>query len=86
MSTTKILRSALAIAVLAACGDRTETWLSPRVQEAYLALFELGALHTVEAYAGTRLVGGAFGIALGSVCTIEKPSRPGSITSRTTAS
>jgi leucyl/phenylalanyl-tRNA--protein transferase len=58
-------------AVLAACADRTETWLSPRLQAGYLALFELGALHTVEAYAGERLVGGAFGVALGRVCTIE---------------
>jgi leucyl/phenylalanyl-tRNA--protein transferase len=57
--------------VLAACGDRTETWLSARVQAAYLALFELGAMHTVEAYAGERLVGGAFGIALGRVFTLE---------------
>ena len=58
-------------AVLAACGDRTETWLSPRIQSAYLKLFELGAMHTVEAYNGTKLVGGAFGIALGTVCTLE---------------
>lgn len=58
-------------AVLANCADRTETWLSHRVQRAYLSLFELGALHTVEAYSGNRLVGGAFGVALGSVHTIE---------------
>jgi leucyl/phenylalanyl-tRNA--protein transferase len=58
-------------AVLANCADRTETWLSHRVQRAYLSLFELGALHTIEAYSGNRLVGGAFGVALGSVHTIE---------------
>jgi leucyl/phenylalanyl-tRNA---protein transferase len=57
--------------VLANCADRTETWLSHRVQRAYLSLFELGALHTIAAYSSGRLVGGAFGIALGSVCTIE---------------
>jgi leucyl/phenylalanyl-tRNA---protein transferase len=57
--------------VLASCGDRTETWLSARVQAAYLELFQLGAMHTVEAYQGERLVGGAFGIALGSVFTLE---------------
>jgi leucyl/phenylalanyl-tRNA--protein transferase len=57
--------------VLANCADRTETWLSHRVQSAYLSLFELGALHTIAAYSSGRLVGGAFGIALGSVCTIE---------------
>jgi leucyl/phenylalanyl-tRNA--protein transferase len=58
-------------AVLANCADRTETWLSHRVQRAYLSLFELGALHTIEAYSGNRLVGGAFGVAMGSVHTIE---------------
>ena len=57
--------------VLAACGDRPETWLSPRVQAVYLELFHLGAMHTVEAYQGDRLVGGAFGIGIGSVCTLE---------------
>lgn len=57
--------------VLASCGDRTETWLSARVQAAYLELFQLGAMHTVEAYQGERLVGGAFGVALGSVFTVE---------------
>jgi leucyl/phenylalanyl-tRNA---protein transferase len=58
-------------AVLAACGDRKGTWLTPRIQEAYQALFELGAMHTVEAWKGDRLVGGAFGVALGTVFTVE---------------
>ena len=57
--------------VLRACGDRTNTWLTPRVQAAYLALFELGAMHTVEAWKDGRLVGGAFGVAMGTVCTVE---------------
>lgn len=57
--------------VLANCADRTETWLSLPLQEAYLGLFELGALHTSEAYQGDRLVGGAFGVAVGRVFTIE---------------
>lgn len=57
--------------VLSRCGDRTETWLSPRIQQAYLGLFELGALHTSEAYVGDRLVGGAFGVSIGRVFTIE---------------
>jgi leucyl/phenylalanyl-tRNA---protein transferase len=58
-------------AVLAACGDRKGTWLTQRIQEAYRALFELGAMHTVEAWKGDRLVGGAFGVALGTVFTVE---------------
>jgi leucyl/phenylalanyl-tRNA--protein transferase len=57
--------------VLANCGDRTETWLSQRIQSNYVRLFEMGALHTVEAYNGPKLVGGAFGVGIGSVFTIE---------------
>ncbi len=57
--------------VLAACGDRKGTWLTPRVQAAYQELFDLGAMHTVEAWKGDRLVGGAFGVALGTVFTVE---------------
>lgn len=57
--------------VLAACGDRKGTWLSPRLQASYRALFDLGAMHTVEAWKGDRLVGGAFGVALGTVFTVE---------------
>ncbi|MEY4550617.1 MAG: hypothetical protein RL685_6812, partial [Pseudomonadota bacterium] len=59
------------VAVLAACGDRKGTWLTPRIQGAYQALFDLGAMHTVEAWQGDRLVGGAFGVALGTVFTVE---------------
>jgi leucyl/phenylalanyl-tRNA--protein transferase len=58
-------------AVLAACGDRKGTWLTPRVQAAYQALFDIGAMHTVEAWKGDRLVGGAFGVAIGTVFTVE---------------
>lgn len=57
--------------VLAACGDRTNTWLTPRVQAAYQALFDIGAMHTVEAWKDGQLVGGAFGVALGTVFTVE---------------
>ena len=57
--------------VLAACGDRKGTWLTRRMQDAYLELFQLGAMHTVEAWQGEKLVGGAFGVALGTVFTVE---------------
>jgi leucyl/phenylalanyl-tRNA--protein transferase len=59
------------VGVLSACGDRKNTWLTQRVQDAYKALFDLGAMHTVEAWQGDRLVGGAFGVALGTVFTVE---------------
>jgi leucyl/phenylalanyl-tRNA--protein transferase len=59
------------VGVLRACGDRKNTWLTLRVQDAYKELFDLGAMHTVEAWQGDRLVGGAFGVALGTVFTVE---------------
>lgn len=57
--------------VLTACGDRKQTWLTPSLQAAYRELFDVGAMHTVEAWQGERLVGGAFGVALGTVFTVE---------------
>jgi leucyl/phenylalanyl-tRNA--protein transferase len=69
-------------AVLAACGDRTETWLSSRLQEVYLQLFEMGALHSVETYEDGRLMGGAFGVAIGSIFTIESMFNHGNHSSK----
>lgn len=57
--------------VLNLCGDRKGTWLTPRVQAAYRELFDLGAMHTVEAWRDGQLLGGAFGVALGTVFTVE---------------
>lgn len=58
-------------AVLAACGQRPDTWLTPRVQAAFERLFAMGAMHTVEAWNNQQLVGGLFGIAVGQVFTVE---------------
>lgn len=58
--------------VLAACADRPEgTWLSKRLQDIYLELFELGAMHSVEAWKEGELVGGSFGVSIGRVWTSE---------------
>lgn len=57
--------------VLTACGDRQDTWLTPRVQQAFAQLFELGAMHTVEAWKDQKLVGGLFGLAIGRIFTVE---------------
>lgn len=59
------------VAVLAACGDRPDTWLGPRLQAAYAGLFELGAMHTIEAYQDDELVGAVFGVAIGGVFAAE---------------
>jgi leucyl/phenylalanyl-tRNA--protein transferase len=59
-------------AVLDACGDRAEgTWLTPRLKQVFLELHELGAMHSVEAWQGTELVGGSFGLSIGRVWTSE---------------
>jgi leucyl/phenylalanyl-tRNA--protein transferase len=43
------------------------TWISPQMCAAYRALHELGHARSYETWAGDRLVGGLYGIALGRV-------------------
>jgi leucyl/phenylalanyl-tRNA--protein transferase len=43
------------------------TWIRPDIQAAYTRLHELGIAHSVEAWEGQTLVGGLYGVALGSV-------------------
>lgn len=58
--------------VVAACGARSDdTWLSPRLVEAYCRLHDAGYAHSVEAWDRGRLVGGLFGVALGGLFTSE---------------
>jgi len=58
--------------VLEGCADRAEgTWLSPRLRELYLELFELGVMHTIETWRDGALVGGSFGMAIGRIFTGE---------------
>ena len=44
-------------------GRRT-TWINRRIRGLYRDLFDAGYCHTVEAWAGNRLVGGLYGVAL----------------------
>ena len=57
--------------VMAHCADerlRPEgTWISPQMRAAYQRLHELGLAHSYETWDGDRLVGGLYGVALGSV-------------------
>jgi leucyl/phenylalanyl-tRNA--protein transferase len=41
------------------------TWITDEMMEAYARLFELGHAHSVETWAGDRLVGGVYGVAIG---------------------
>jgi leucyl/phenylalanyl-tRNA---protein transferase len=42
------------------------TWITPDMDKAYRRLYELGFAHSVEAWNGTRLVGGIYGVSLGA--------------------
>ena len=44
-----------------------ETWLNADMIAAYERLFALGYAHSIETYLGDRLVGGLYGIRLGSI-------------------
>lgn len=45
---------------------QTGTWLIPEMVDAYTKLHELGFAHSIEAWAGTELVGGLYGVSLGA--------------------
>lgn len=47
-------------------GDRARTWINGPIRHAYGTLFDLGHCHTVEAWRDDQLVGGLYGISLGS--------------------
>ena len=48
-------------------GDQDGTWITEEMAAAYRGLHGLGYVHSVEAWEGGRLVGGLYGLALGSV-------------------
>lgn len=51
------------IEVINHCREREESWISPKLIEAYMNLYNCGYLHTVEVYQGNDLIGGLYGIA-----------------------
>ena len=53
-------------AVVEACADRGETWISRRIQRLYGQLHTLGFAHSVEVWEGDQLVGGVYGVTLGA--------------------
>ncbi|MFN3783120.1 MAG: leucyl/phenylalanyl-tRNA--protein transferase [Spirosomataceae bacterium] len=46
--------------------EEQETWISDEIIQAYSELHQLGFAHSVEAYIDNRLVGGLYGVAIGS--------------------
>jgi len=55
--------------VLTGCAAREPTWIGPRLRKTYRQAFEMGACHTVEAWHEGQLVGGGFGLTVGTVFT-----------------
>lgn len=57
-------------AVIDGCAEaktgRENTWINGAIRNAYAALFKMGHCHTVEAWRGDKIVGGLYGISLGS--------------------
>lgn len=50
-----------------AAPDRTGAWITPTIAQAYQRLFDLGWAHSFETWAGDRLVGGLYGVAIGGL-------------------
>lgn len=57
--------------VVTACAQprryTSETWITPQMHDAYVALHELGWAHSFEAWLDDELVGGMYGVAIGAV-------------------
>lgn len=59
-------------AVLLGCANRDEgTWLNEEMRSAYLTLYKLGWVHSVEVWQGDRLAGGLYGVAIGGLFAAE---------------
>jgi len=65
---------------------RNGTWMSPPLLAAYLELHERGSTHSIEAWREGTLVGGLYGVHIGSVffgeSMFSRPSRGGTDSSR----
>lgn len=56
--------------VIAACGaqsdTRHETWINPHIAKTFCALYQMGYAHSVECWVEDKLVGGLYGLSIGS--------------------
>jgi leucyl/phenylalanyl-tRNA---protein transferase len=58
--------------VMEGCADRPEgTWITSSILAAYVSLHKLGWAHSVEVWAGDRLAGGVYGVAIGGFFAAE---------------
>ncbi len=62
-------------AVIRACAeprdDDGDTWINDEIIDAYVALHRMGVTHSVEAWRDDHLVGGLYGVSLGSAFFAE---------------
>ena len=54
------------VAVVDCCADRVDTWINPEIRSLYIELHTMGYAHSVEIWDGEQLVGGVYGVELGS--------------------
>lgn len=58
-------------AVIAACAEETDerpsSWINPAIQALFVRLHEMGHAHSVECYYEDALVGGLYGLQVGSI-------------------
>ncbi|KIN72055.1 leucyl/phenylalanyl-tRNA--protein transferase [Sulfitobacter guttiformis] len=52
--------------VVDGCADREDTWINAEIRTLYTALHERAQAHSLEVWEGTELVGGVYGVVLGS--------------------
>jgi len=52
--------------VMRGCADREETWINDSIIETYFELHRRGCAHSVEAWEGDELIGGLYGVSLGT--------------------
>ena len=52
--------------VMEACAKRAETWINPLILNSYTDLHHLGFAHSVEIWKENELVGGLYGVTLGT--------------------
>lgn len=47
--------------------QRKDTWINETIKQIYIKLFNEGYAHSIECYLGKKLVGGLYGVCIGSV-------------------
>ena len=53
-------------ATVESCADRDETWINDTIFTLYVALHRMGHAHSIEVWEGSSLIGGVYGVTLGT--------------------